>query len=196
VVEPIVAWTPTLAVAGADFYSSERIAEWQNSLLVTSLKGGQLTALKLSQDGRTVLQEESHFYYWWGRLRDLCISPDGRLFLAVSNRDGRGTVEAGDDRIVELAAATVSSTYGARESGDLRFSVYPNPFGNDGLQIDYNISEEAILVVYDQVGRELTRRVLYPSETYVKINLSGDAGLYNLLLLSQTGSTYFKAIKL
>lgn len=196
VVEPIAAWTPTLAVAGADFYSSGSIAEWQNSLLVTSLKAGQLTALKLSEDGRTVLQEESYFYYWWGRLRDLCISPDGRIFLAVSNRDGRGTVEAGDDRIVELAAVNVSSTAGVGESGDLKFSVYPNPFEDEGLHIDYAISEEAILVVYDQVGRELTRRVLYPSETHVTITISGDAGLYNLLLLTQTGSTYFKAIKL
>ena len=104
VMEPIAAWTPTLAVAGTDFYHHAAIPEWQNSLLVTSLKASSLTALKLSADGRSVITEEIFFEDWFGRLRDICISPDGRVFLAVSNRDGRGSVHAGDDRIVEIAA--------------------------------------------------------------------------------------------
>ena len=102
IMEPIAAWTPTLAVAGTDFYSHVSIPEWQNSLLVTSLKASSVTALQLSPDGRTVLREDLFFQNWFGRLRDLCISPDGRVFLAVSNRDGRGTVRTGDDRIVEI----------------------------------------------------------------------------------------------
>jgi hypothetical protein len=103
-VEPIAAWTPTLAVAGTDFYEKATIPEWQNSLLITSLKASRLVALKLSPDGRSVIREEQFFQNWFGRLRDLCISPDGRVFLAVSNRDGRGTVREGDDRIVEVVA--------------------------------------------------------------------------------------------
>lgn len=196
VVEPIAAWTPTLAVSGADFYDTGGITEWQNSLLVTSLKEGQLTALKLSQDGKTVVQEDSHFYYWWGRLRDLCISPDGRIFLAVSNRDGRGTVQPGDDRIVEIAAATVSSTAGVRESDDLKFSVYPNPFGAEGLHIDYAISEDAVLIVYDQIGREVIRKVLFPSETHVRIFLPGESGIYSLVLINNEISSHRKVVKL
>ena len=104
VVEPIAAWTPTLAVAGTDFYHHGAIPEWQNSLLVTSLKASSVAALKLSADGRSVITEEIFFEDWFGRLRDICISPDGRVFLAVSNRDGRGTVHAGDDRIVEIVS--------------------------------------------------------------------------------------------
>jgi len=104
VMEPIAAWTPTLAVAGTDFFHQGAIPEWQNNLLVTSLKASQLTALELSPDGRSVINEETYFQDWWGRLRDICISPDGRVFLAVSNRDGRGTVQEGDDRIVEITA--------------------------------------------------------------------------------------------
>lgn len=103
VMEPIAAWTPTLAVAGTDFYHHPAIPEWQNTLLVSSLKASSLTALNLSPDGRSVSREESYFTNWFGRLRDVCISPDGRVFLAVSNRDGRGTVRPGDDRIVEIS---------------------------------------------------------------------------------------------
>ena len=61
VFEPIAAWTPTLAVAGTDFYDHNAIPEWKNSLLVTSLKASRVVALKLSQDGRSVIQEEAFF---------------------------------------------------------------------------------------------------------------------------------------
>jgi glucose/arabinose dehydrogenase len=196
VFEPIAAWTPTLAVAGTDFYHVGGIQEWHNSLLITSLKASQLVALKLSEDGRTVVQEESYFSYWWGRLRDVCISPDGRIFLAVSNRDGRGTPQAGDDRIVEITAVNVTSTIGVRESEDLKFSVYPNPFGDEGFHMDYSISEEAELRVFDQVGREVSRRVLLPSQTHVKIILPGEAGLYNLVLATKEGTRHRKVVKL
>jgi len=196
VVEPIAAWTPTLAVAGTDFYHLGRIPEWQNSLLVTSLKASQLTALTLSEDGRTVVQEETFFDGWFGRLRDVCISPDGRVFLAVSNRDGRGSVRAGDDRIVEIAAVNVSSTAEVRKSDGLKFSVYPNPFGAEGLHVDYSISEEAVLIVYDQLGREVIRKALFPSETQLRIFLPGESGIYNLVLVSNEASSHLKVVKL
>lgn len=113
VVEPIAAWTPTVAVAGCDFYQHAAIPEWQNSLLVGCLSGSRLVALKLSSDGRSVISEESHFENEFGRLRDICISPDGRVFLAVSNRDVWGTPREGDDRIVEIVA--ISSEYCTKE---------------------------------------------------------------------------------
>lgn len=73
-------------------------------MLVTSLKANRLLALTLSEDGKSVQNEQAYFNYWMGRIRDLCISPDGRVFLAVSNRDGRGTIRPGDDRILEISA--------------------------------------------------------------------------------------------
>jgi glucose/arabinose dehydrogenase len=107
VAEPIAAWTPTLAVCGLDYYDHDAIPEWKNTLLLTTLKARRVVALKLSQDGRSVLQEEEFFHQWWGRLRDICISPDGRVFIAVSNADGRGTIQPGDDRIVEILSLNV-----------------------------------------------------------------------------------------
>ena len=104
VYEPIAAWTPTLAVSGADFYAKHAIPDWNNSVLVTSLKASRLVALKLSEDGRSVVEETQYFQNWFGRLRDLCISPAGEVYLAVSNRDGRGSVRTGDDRIVRVSA--------------------------------------------------------------------------------------------
>ncbi len=100
VVEPIRAWTPTIAVAGVEYYDSPAIPAWRNSLLLATLKGG-LRRLQLAPDGRSVVGETTH-YSSLGRLRDICVSPEGRIFICTSNRDGRGSARDGDDRIVEV----------------------------------------------------------------------------------------------
>jgi len=109
VFEPIAAWTPTLAVSGLDYYGNDRIPAWNHHLLMTSLKAGRLTALELHEDGHSVVDQTDYFIGWFGRLRDLCVAPDGRVFLAVSNRDGRGNPLPADDRIVEIKPLTDTS---------------------------------------------------------------------------------------
>lgn len=106
VVEPIFAWTPTIATAGLEYYDNPAIPEWRNSLLLVTLKEQDLRQLKLSSDGRQIVSETIFFNNRWGRLRDLCVSPDGRVFIGVSERDGRGSPVTGDDRIVEIRSAT------------------------------------------------------------------------------------------
>ncbi len=54
VTEPIRAWTPTLAVAGIDYYNHSLIPELANSLLMVSLKAGKLTQLKLNPAAATI----------------------------------------------------------------------------------------------------------------------------------------------
>jgi glucose/arabinose dehydrogenase len=193
VVETIAAWTPTLAVAGADFYHHAAIPEWQNSLLVTTLKDGTLVVLKLSPDGRSVVSEELLFDYWWGRLRDICISPDGRVFLAVSNRDGRGTVQAGDDRIVELSSSFASDIHAL---ASLEFSVYPNPVSGTEFNMDYYIATEGTLIIYSQDGKEVSRNILSPENRHIQIQLPETSGLYNLILNNKEGISYKKILKL
>jgi glucose/arabinose dehydrogenase len=39
----------------------------------------------------------------YGRIRTVVRAPDGSLWIATSNRDGRGSPRAGDDRIVRIA---------------------------------------------------------------------------------------------
>ncbi len=105
VAEPIKAWTPTLAVAGLEYYQGTLFPDWNGSLLLTTLKENDLRLLKLSSDGKTIVEEKIYLDKELGRLRDVCVSPEGRVFVAVSNKDGRGTPKNGDDRIVELAPA-------------------------------------------------------------------------------------------
>jgi aldose sugar dehydrogenase len=41
----------------------------------------------------------------FGRLRAVAQGPDGALYVATSNRDGRGDPQSGDDRIIRIDPA-------------------------------------------------------------------------------------------
>jgi aldose sugar dehydrogenase len=38
----------------------------------------------------------------FGRIRTVIAGPDGALYLTTSNKDGRGTPKAGDDKVIRL----------------------------------------------------------------------------------------------
>jgi glucose/arabinose dehydrogenase len=102
VVEPLATWTPTIAPSGAEVYRAALIPGWSGSLLFTTLKGAALHRLTLSGDGRRVVARETLFADRFGRLRDVLVGPRGEVYVATSNRDGRGSPAAGDDRIVRI----------------------------------------------------------------------------------------------
>lgn len=87
VVEPIRAWTPTLAAAGLEFYGASTIPEWSNSLLLASLKGQSIRILHLDNQGESVTSEQIFFYKQFGRIRDIAIGFEGEIYLATSNLD-------------------------------------------------------------------------------------------------------------
>jgi glucose/arabinose dehydrogenase len=102
VVEPLATWTPTIAPTGADFYLADLIPQWKGSLLFTSLRGMALYRLTLSADGQRVTAKETLFDGRFGRLRDVLVAPDGAVYIATSNQDGRGSPAADDDRILRI----------------------------------------------------------------------------------------------
>lgn len=102
VMEPLAQWTPTIAPAGLAYYDGTLIPGWRGSLLFTTLKGQSLVRLELSADGRSVTREERVIEGSFGRLRDVLVAPDGRVYLGTSNRDGRGSPFSGDDRIIRI----------------------------------------------------------------------------------------------
>jgi len=85
----------TIAVCGIDHYNSDKIPAWKNSILMTTLKDASLRQLKLSADGNSVVSTSIFFKDDYGRIRDICISPSGNLYLCTSN--GGNT-----DKIIEI----------------------------------------------------------------------------------------------
>lgn len=113
-VDPLKAWTPTIAPAGLDYYFSDAIPGIKNSLLLVSLKGKSLRVLKLSDDGKKIINEDIFFENKFGRIRDLCVSPAGDIYLATSNRDWNpvaGFPKPEDDRIIKVSKLDKSNPH-------------------------------------------------------------------------------------
>lgn len=105
-IEPIRSWTPVIAPAGMTFYGGKAIPEWTNSLLLTTLKGKSLRILKLSEDGKSILDESVLFENHYGRLRDVTVGPKGEIYLSTSNRDWNpqpGFPLPGDDKVLKIS---------------------------------------------------------------------------------------------
>jgi glucose/arabinose dehydrogenase len=85
----------TLAVSGLDYYNNNLIPQWKNSLLMMTLKHSSLIQLTLSADGKSITGNKTWFKNEWGRLRDLCIAPNGKIYLCTSN--------GSDDLLIEIS---------------------------------------------------------------------------------------------
>jgi glucose/arabinose dehydrogenase len=96
---PLTVYEDSIAPSGATFVSLPGSA-WTGDYLVATLVGEQVR--RLSFEGADVARDEVLFEGELGRVRVLVEGPDGALYALTSNRDGRGTPRAGDDRIVRI----------------------------------------------------------------------------------------------
>jgi glucose/arabinose dehydrogenase len=94
-------YTPTIAPGGCTIYSADLIPQWKGSMLFVTLKDSSLRRLTFASDG-SVADEEILYKNAFGRLRDVAVGPDGAVYLATSNKDGRGQPGPRDDRILRL----------------------------------------------------------------------------------------------
>ncbi len=68
---------------------------------IAALRGEQLLRVGLAADG-SVAGVSALLAGAYGRLRDVVVGPDGALYVATSNRNGRGSPGRDDDRILRL----------------------------------------------------------------------------------------------
>ena len=91
VVEPLVAWTPTIAPSDMAWYPYANIPEWENKMLMTVLKDKELISFGFNAAGDSVVSTSTYFENQFQRLRDICVAPDGRVFLATNGASWSNT---------------------------------------------------------------------------------------------------------
>jgi len=104
--EPIKAWTPVIAPAGLKYYANTTIPEWNNSLLLTTLKSQSLRVLKMNVGQTSIVKEDIYLKDYYGRIRAVTTDNKGNVYIATSNRDWnpqKGFPLKGDDRILKLS---------------------------------------------------------------------------------------------
>lgn len=102
-VEPLLEYTPAVAPASGTFYSGTLFPQYANNFLFGNLRGE--TIIRLVLDGRRVLKQERMLEGVYGRIREVTVGPDGAIYFSTSNRDGRGSPHAEDDRILRILPA-------------------------------------------------------------------------------------------
>ncbi|MGI5915695.1 MAG: PQQ-dependent sugar dehydrogenase [Anaerolineae bacterium] len=93
----------TWAPGDVAFYDGGPLTRWQGNLFFAGLRGAGLYRVALGgDDGAEVIEFEPLYRDELGRLRAVTMGPDGHLYFASSNRDGRGRPREGDDQVYRI----------------------------------------------------------------------------------------------
>lgn len=100
-IDPIIMWPQATPPSGMTF--------WNNDLFVATLRSRALLRIRmtLKDDSYEITAIDRLFAADWsngtyGRLRSAIVGPDNALYVLTNNRDGRGTPQEGDDRILRI----------------------------------------------------------------------------------------------
>lgn len=96
---------------------------FQNSIIMTTLKDSKLHQLKLNTAMDTITSATVISGVSFGRLRDVCISPQGKIYISTSNSNASGSTRT--DKIIELYDPTSVSIRNTPTNTDI--NIYPNP---------------------------------------------------------------------
>jgi glucose/arabinose dehydrogenase len=77
---PVIDWTPSIAVSEIEFYRGDKFPKWKNQLFIGSL--AQQKFLRVVLEGDRVTHYEEVFKRL-GRIRDIKTGPDGCLYVAL-----------------------------------------------------------------------------------------------------------------
>jgi glucose/arabinose dehydrogenase len=102
-VSPLLEFTPAIAPSGGSFVHGNALRSLAGDFVFTALRGEKLVRVRFDRaDPAKVASTEELLDGDYGRMREAMLGPDGALYVTTSNRDGRGRVRGGDDRILRI----------------------------------------------------------------------------------------------
>jgi len=101
---PLIQFTPAEAPASLLFYDDDGLPFFKGNLFFGALRGEGLVRLIISENGNgeVEIEQVEKIVNNVGRVRDVAAGPDGSIYFVTSNRDGRGTLQDGDDKIFRI----------------------------------------------------------------------------------------------
>jgi glucose/arabinose dehydrogenase len=102
-ISPLLVFTPAEAPASALVYSGKLFPQFKDNLFFGALRGENLMRVTLENGKATGF--DRLFLEEYGRIREVTEGPDGAIYFSTSNRDGRGSPAASDDRIFRIIPA-------------------------------------------------------------------------------------------
>lgn len=94
-------FTPPVIQSGSkDTWAPAGLTYLNGSLFFSGLRGESFYEAKINNNN--TLELTTHFSMQFGRLRAAVLGPDGFLYISTSNKDGRGRLKDGDDKIIKI----------------------------------------------------------------------------------------------
>ena len=92
-IDPVVYWTPAIAVSGIAFYTGDKLPKWKGDVFVGGLRYGEIIGTGqiqriLFNEKMEELRRETLLTDWRHRMRDIRQGPDGLLYVLVDDDDG------------------------------------------------------------------------------------------------------------
>ncbi len=188
VVEPLMAWTPTIAVGGIDWYDHGMFPALQQSILMVTLKDQTLYQLKLNSTFDSVVSATEVSGISFGRLRDILVAPNGRIYISTSNSSAGGTGSM-VDKIIELFDPNFTNVQQVGRTGDL--AIYPNPAGAFTV-VTVPVSLSALpteYTVYEASGSVVMKGMLSSHSEIIETGVLA-AGAYQVVVRGKDGGVY------
>jgi glucose/arabinose dehydrogenase len=91
-IDPVVYWTPSIAISGLMFYTGDRLPKWKGDVFVGSLRTGEIIGTGhleriLFNENMEELRRE-RLLDWGHRVRDVRQGPDGLIYVLLDDDDG------------------------------------------------------------------------------------------------------------
>ena len=91
--DPVLHWTPSIAISGMTFYTGDRFPRWKNNLFVGGLQFGRIPGTGQMQrvvfnENWEELRREAFFVDLRQRIRNVRQGPDGLLYVLTDEDDG------------------------------------------------------------------------------------------------------------
>ena len=101
---PLIQFTPAEAPASALYYDNDTLPFFKGSLFFGALRGEGLVKVTFTENsqGEISIENVEDIVDNVGCIRDVTMGPDGSIYFTTSNRDGRGTLREGDDKIYRI----------------------------------------------------------------------------------------------
>ncbi len=105
-VSPKLVFTPAVAPAAGLFYKGDALPQFKNNFLFGMLQGEGIHRVVVDEaNPEMIISHENISGIQVGRVREIVEGPDGLIYFSTSNRDGRGKVNPGDDKIYRIVPA-------------------------------------------------------------------------------------------
>ncbi len=93
--------SPIIHSGATETWAPSGLASINGSLFFAGLRGQTLYEAKI--EGAKVTSFTKHLEKKYGRLRAVVLGKNGDLYITTSNKDGRGNVNAGDDKLIRFS---------------------------------------------------------------------------------------------